>query len=55
MALRVRGVWIESDRKTPPPAPHTHRERRAGSEVRGPIPRAAGTRPGLELMGPVTQ
>ena len=45
----------ESAQKTPHPAPHARRERRAGSEVRGPIPSAAGTRAGLKLMGPISQ
>ena len=46
---------LESAQKAPPQASHARRERRAGSEVRGPIPSAAGTRAGLKLMGPISQ
>ena len=38
------------------PQPSTRAESEGpGPVVRGPIPSAAGTRPGLKLMGPVTQ
>ena len=46
---------LESAQKAPPQAPHARRERRAGLEVRGPIPSAAGTRAGVKLMGPIRQ
>ena len=45
----------ESAKKTPPQALHARREQRTGSAVRGPIPSAAVTRPGLKLMGPISQ
>ena len=46
---------LESAQKAPPQASHARRERRAGTEVRGPIASAAGARAGLKLMGPIRQ